>query len=268
MKNVIGQHKTVAFLNPEDIKYIGWTTATAKNLYCGEEPPMVFTEPRPEQPTSRSSSRYSTRHASVDDNPDTHIYDNKIKIWEERKRAWEQSVDRYTNRERFFDNEMLLIEGIIDSTVTFDFSRKFEDGFRAEDKINLLLRIARPDDEVLAQQLEQQYKQVMNTFPKARTLDRTIDSWLRQWQIMIGNQFDQEGDQVRGKKWLSDLALKFENTWPFLAQKILDISDKVVPRSPRNVDLVDSVLHKVRDAQQFESERRQYSNVTYVGYQR
>ena len=246
MKNVIGQHKTVAFLNPEDIKYIGWTTATAKNLYCGEEPPMVFTEPRPEQPTSRSSSRYSTWHASVDDNPDTQIYDNKIKIWEERKRAWEQSVDRYTNRERFLDNEMLLIEGIIDSTVTFDFSRKFEDGFRAENKIKLLLRIARPDDEVLAQQLEQQYKHVMKSFPKAKTLDRTIDSWLRQWQIMIGNQFDQEGDQVRGKKWLSDLA-----------QKVLDISDKVVPRSPRNVALVDSVLQKVRDAQQFESDKQQ-----------
>ena len=76
------------------------------------------------------------------------------------------------------------------------------------------------------------YKLVMKKFPKAKTLDRTIDSWLRQWQIMIGNQFDQEGDQVRGKKWLSDLALKFENTWPFLAQKVLDISDKVGSRSP------------------------------------
>ena len=97
----------------------------------------------------------------------------------------------------------------------------------------------------------------MKSFPKAKTLDRTIDSWLRQWQIMIGNQFDQEGDQVRGKKWLSDLALKFENAWPFLAQKVLDISGKVVPRSPRSVVLVDSVLQKVRDAQQFEPEKQQ-----------
>ena len=61
---------------------------------------------------------------------------------------------------------MLLIEGIIDSTVTFDFSRKFEDGFRAENKIKLLLRIARPDDEVLAHQILPEAQMVYVDMPQ------------------------------------------------------------------------------------------------------
>ena len=53
VKEVIGHHTSVGFLNPNDPEYKGWSTEDARLAYCGEKPEALFPDPMPEDAAPR-----------------------------------------------------------------------------------------------------------------------------------------------------------------------------------------------------------------------
>ena len=253
VKEVIGHHTSVGFLNPDDPEYEGWSTEDARLAYCGEKPEASFPDPMPEDSVPR---RYNTRHEETDqETQERERFEWSMKLWKENKLAWEKARDRYLVKERFFKGELVAVEAIVVKSVSTMYKRYLKGQVGAQQKINALLKHARPDEVQLMHTLNKKYRDVLFAYPQSARPghDSALDAWLSQWEEALGNLFDQGDAELDERKWLSEFALNFNSWWPRIASRVMDLHDKANIRRPQHVQSMISVLKIVKEVREFEA---------------
>lgn len=219
IRNEIAKRPAVAFLDPENGAYRGWTVEHARKQYCGTEPPDLLENDQDswQQKEFRQTMLFMARHDL---------------------RA----------QQHFFDSELLAIENIIDNTVARCCQRHFEIGMNVQEKIKAILSKVRPDENELGLILDAQYKEVMDACPtKVKPIgDPAFDAWIRKWEMMISDQFEQDGQHISRHRWLLDFSLKLEASLPRLSAKVMDLFPQVTWEKRDNILLLDKVIYWVR----------------------
>ena len=265
---LIKEHPEVAYLDPENDKFSGWTTEYAKKRFCGEKPPDEFREKEPvntkQLPTFYNTRASSTSSATQEDRDEfvrqQIIAAAMLRAWRDKKEVWIKSKNLYMEKEDVFLAELNIIDDAIDRSVTTRYSRYFVYDDGPQEKIIKVLKKARPTTARLRQRLYSQYQVVINIAPKNLKLleDPTFDAWLARWQVMVKNQCEQGGTHILSGQWLFDFARIFEQRLPRITTKVIELAEDATDDQLTNVDLVERVLAMVQNART--SEFRMYGD--------
>ncbi|CAK7268500.1 hypothetical protein SEPCBS57363_003123 [Sporothrix epigloea] len=219
IRNEIAKRPAVAFLDPENRAYNGWTIQHARKHYCGTEPPDLPENDQDswQQKEYRQTMLFMARH---------------------ELRA----------QQHYFDKQLLAIENIIDNTVARCCQRHYTIGMNVQSKIYALFFRVCPDENELMLILGAQYKEVMDACPtKVKpTGDPAFDAWIKKWETMISDQFEQDSQHILRRQWLIDFSLKFEASLPRLSAKVLDLVPQVTSNKRENILLLDQVIYWAR----------------------
>ena len=258
MKNLIKRHPKVAYLDPENGDFSGWTTEYAKKRFCGEKPPDEFLEEEPVHPTQLPTS-YNTRASSTSsatqEDRDEFVRQQtiatlRLRDWQDKKEAWTKSIDWYMKDKDVFLAELNIIDNAINRSVTTKYSRHFTNDDGPQEKIIKVLEKARPTAARLRHRLYSQYQVVMNATPENFNLlkDPAFDAWLVKWQVMVGDHFEQGGFHILSGQWLFDFARIFEQRLPRITTEVIELAEDAADEQLTNADLVERVLTIVQNA--------------------
>ncbi|CAK7565350.1 MAG: hypothetical protein SEPTF4163_003265, partial [Sporothrix epigloea] len=257
MRQYLRYNEEIAYLNPEDPKYAGWTEEKARTDYCGEAPKDDFPSIRPQASASRPTAikrEPGARFSPSDDENTELIAAQQIvspalsDLWAYKTSILNSSKERYRANVEHFNGLLDDADAAIDNSVSILFKIYFTASDGPQEKIKKVLQYARPSPGELDAKLTVQYMAVMDAAPTSIIFieDLEFDAWLSDWEKMICKQFDLGGAEVSGHKWLYNLAAKFSLLLPRLCNKILDLSESLTGDLWEDGQLVLSVRNLIR----------------------